>query len=309
MSVLKYIDKICDAQFKPTKYICWQDKFGRKWTHIIYNDITTDYLISNYGDVYNLKYNRMCPRREDLSGYALCNIYIDGQIYAIRINRAVMKAFHPIENDNNYVVNHLNGNKLDNYEDNLEWTNHYGNKIHAIENDLINPESDKSIKHNQVLEEKMKRERLIYELYLSGMNVDAIHKLTGIKKNIITRIANDNSSSNYTEHDIRLVCELMASGVTQKKAAEVASVSYREVRRIVDGESWPYIFAEYKDRIKSNQMVPKETKKKVQELIDEGISYSEMLKILNIEDCRHSRYLFETARKNLKDRQNMEKTS
>lgn len=304
---LKYIDKICDANFKSTKYICWQDKFGRKWTNIIYNDIITDYLISNYGDVYNLKYNRMCPRREDLSGYTLCNIYINGKIYVIRINRAVMLAFHPIENAEKYVVNHLNGNKLDNYEDNLEWTTHYGNKIHAIENNLINPESEKSINHNKILEDKMIRERLIYDLYLSGMSVDTIHKSTGIKKNIITRIANDNSSSKYTEHDIRLVCELLVAGISQKKISEITSVSYREIRRIVNGESWSYIFAEYKDKIKFNQRVPTEIKNKVQELIDDGKSYLEMIKILNIEDCRHSRYLYEIARKNLKNKQNLEK--
>lgn len=297
---MKYIDPICDAKFKKCKITYWQDSFGHKWSIFYYKDIETDYYISNYGQFYNNKYNRMVTRREDMTGHSICNMYLHGELYSIRMNRAVMQTFHPIEEPEKYVVNHLDGDPFNDYEENLEWTTHLGNKLHALENDLIYSETEATKARKEKIENKAINEIAVYNLLNAGVSVEEIHKLTGCAKNMITRILNDNSSSKYTESDIRLVGELLSSGLTQKKVAEISGVSFREIRRLIDGESWPYIFSEYKDKIKSNQPLSKDLKKKARELIEEGIACKEMIKILGLENNRRSRYLYEAVKKDLK---------
>ena len=64
----------------------------------------------------------------------------------------------------------------------------------------------------------------------------------------------------------------------------------------MDGESWPYIVCQYKDKIKRNKRVDSETKNKIQKILDEGKSYKEMLNIMGLENNRRSRYLWESVK-------------
>lgn len=298
---MKYIDERCDAKFKNCKITYWQDSFGHKWSVYYYKEVQTDYYISNYGQFYNVKYNRMVTRREDMTGHSICNLYLNGSLFSIRMNRAVMQTFHPILEPEKYVVNHLNGDPFDDYEDNLEWTTHLGNKLHALENNLIYTDTESTKARKEKIDQKVEKETVVYNLLNAGISVEKIHEMTGYPKNMITRILNDNSSSKYTENDIRLVGELLLSGITQKKAAEISGVSFREIRRLIDGESWSYIFSEYKDKIKSNQPLSKELKKKARKLLEEGLAYKEMIRILGLDNTRRTRYLFESIRKDIKN--------
>ena len=47
-------------------------------------------------------------------------------------HRLVMICFKPHKNQNNLQVNHIDGNKLNNNLDNLEWVNNQENRIHAV---------------------------------------------------------------------------------------------------------------------------------------------------------------------------------
>ncbi len=297
---MKYIDKICDAQFIKKRIDIYRDPQDRKWTPFYYNGKPTVYHISNYGDFYNLKYDRFCVKRLDTTRHVLVNIYIDGDIYVVRANRAVMLSFHPINNPEKYVVNHLDGDPTNDFEDNLEWTTQYGNKIHALTNGLIDTNTETVVLRNQMLKEKSDRESNVHNLLISGFTPDAVHKLTGINKKIISRINNGNSSSHYTEHDIRLVGKLLCEGHTQKEVSRLTGVSFREIRRLIDGESWSYIFDEYRDRIPANKRVSEIEKDEFLKLLLEGKSFKEIIQILGLENNRRSRYIYECAREILK---------
>lgn len=70
------------------------------------------------------------------NGYLNCSVRIGGRKNKIlTVHREVAKAF--ILNDKNkYCVNHIDGNKLNNNVNNLEWATHSENNIHSYENKL-----------------------------------------------------------------------------------------------------------------------------------------------------------------------------
>lgn len=69
-------------------------------------------------------------------GYAIVNLYNkDKKMKSLSVHRLIAKAFLP--NPNNYPeVNHINGIKLDNRVENLEWCSKQQNTKHAFDNNL-----------------------------------------------------------------------------------------------------------------------------------------------------------------------------
>ena len=111
-------------------YAC--DLNNEEWKYIIgYEDL---YMISNYGRVKNNKNYLLIP---SIKEYKAVGLSKNSKQKSYRIHRLVAMAF--IENPNNYpVVNHKDGNKLNNHVDNLEWCTKSQNSIHAHLNGLVN---------------------------------------------------------------------------------------------------------------------------------------------------------------------------
>lgn len=92
------------------------------WKSIVFEGkLRQTYNVSNYGRVKNG--SRLLKLRIDNNGYYT--------IHSKAVHRLVASAFIP--NPYNYsIVNHKDGNKLNNNIDNLEWTTLSGNAIHSV---------------------------------------------------------------------------------------------------------------------------------------------------------------------------------
>lgn len=97
------------------------------------------FMVSNYGKVWSKRTNKQLRTTSTENGYEVFVSRFNGRkskSILFRVHRLVAIAF--VENKHNKpYVNHIDGNKKNNYYKNLEWCTTRENIIHAIEKKLI----------------------------------------------------------------------------------------------------------------------------------------------------------------------------
>lgn len=103
---------------------------------IILDQTITKYTIKDTGEVCNTDTNKILKGSITISGYQYIRLSLNGIKYRFYTHRLVAEYFIP--NPNNLpILNHIDGNKLNNNMCNLEWISHSGNVKHAHETQLI----------------------------------------------------------------------------------------------------------------------------------------------------------------------------
>lgn len=106
------------------------------------------YFIYTNGTVIKRETNKILKPYKSNNNYLYITVNTMKGTKHLKIHRLVAKAFIP--NPNNYpCVNHINGNKLDNRVENLEWCTYSKNINHAFNNDLMKSNCGKRTKVNQ----------------------------------------------------------------------------------------------------------------------------------------------------------------
>ena len=115
---------------------------------IIINNEETDYSIDKEGKVFSNKTNKFLLGSVYNTGYRMVRLTIGKNKKSYAIHRLVAEAFLPNPNKLD-IVNHKDGNKLNNRVENLEWVSQSQNRIHAIQNKISQLATGKRNKINK----------------------------------------------------------------------------------------------------------------------------------------------------------------
>lgn len=103
------------------------------------------FQISNHGRLLSKRTNKILKQRITKSGYCTVATKIggrSGKAHCFRVHRLVADAFLN-KTDPDFVVNHIDGNKLNNHLSNLEWVSISYNNKHSYDTGLrIPPQGD-----------------------------------------------------------------------------------------------------------------------------------------------------------------------
>ena len=102
-----------------------------------------EYEVSNLGRVRSMKryygvVGRIMPQTIQRKGYYAVTLWMNNKAYCRKVHRLVIEAFTP-NPDSLPCINHIDGNKLNNHIDNLEWCTYQQNMQHAVRTGLTHP--------------------------------------------------------------------------------------------------------------------------------------------------------------------------
>lgn len=98
-----------------------------------------NYDVYEDGKVYSHFTHKFLKGDITKHGYLQYTLFIDNKAKRIKAHQLVASMFiqKPLSEEI-LIVNHIDGNKLNNHYTNLEWTTYYGNNLHAREHGLNN---------------------------------------------------------------------------------------------------------------------------------------------------------------------------
>lgn len=204
---------------------------------------SSKYQVTRDGDVLGPKGNKL-KFKLTKTGYYEVSIRIAGEKRSFRVNRLVAKAF--IENpENKPFVNHMNGNKLDNRVENLEWVTHKENMSHAKIHGLIlrgdrNPRA--SLKEAQVeeicklIEMGYRNNDIAKSVSTTPANVAAI-RAGSCWEHISCKYVIPRRSRSLSNETIHWVCQQIKEGKTQgeilalSRNSRITKTIIKDIRR------------------------------------------------------------------------------
>lgn len=153
----------------------------------------TVYSVSNDGLVRNDNTNILKTLGKDRYGYPNVKLYCDGKRTHPSVHRLVANAFIP-NTLNKPQINHKDGNKCNNYVNNLEWVTAKENMEHASRNDLLHHKlsyeerMDKKLNKNDV--NKRKRHILVRETWTEYQSIADCCEATNSRRKSVERVLN-----------------------------------------------------------------------------------------------------------------------
>jgi predicted XRE-type DNA-binding protein len=137
-----------------------------------------DYEVSNYGNVRNIKKNKILKSKKDRSGYLSLSLYLNGVKKFKYIHRLIALNFIE-EIEGKPFVNHKDGNKLNNLISNLEWCTHKENCQHSIKNKLQIPFIGEQCGNSKLKEKDVLKIRNLYNKEnISQQKIAKIYNIT-----------------------------------------------------------------------------------------------------------------------------------
>ena len=154
------------------------------------------YQVSNKGRVKSFinQTERIIGGGINVDGYPVVRLRLENKKSVVKvIHRLVAKAF--IGNPKNLpVVNHKDGNKKNNYVENLEWTTIRENTLHAFKLGLMNNHNLQ--KQDSLTDEEIEYIRKNYKPMDKTFGLKAMMKKFNLSRRVITNIIKNGSAGN-----------------------------------------------------------------------------------------------------------------
>lgn len=154
------------------------------------------YMATTCGRVYHRYLKQFMKPGLETSGYLFITLATVNGPKIVQMNRLVLQTFDPIADPENYQANHKNGNKLNNYLENLEWTTRSENILHAYRTGLLKPVT--IINEDKAIE-------IVNLLKTNKYQCKEIAKILNVHENIVNSIKKKESWKHLT-----LDCEFKA---------------------------------------------------------------------------------------------------
>lgn len=190
------------------------ENFLEEWRsiHDYYPEINDFYYISSAGRVFHKYLATIVPLNVNMNGYYQKHFSFINGSKTLTIHRLVMRCFRYIEGCENLEVNHIDGNKLNNCINNLEWCTRSQNIIHAMRTGL---NSSPTLTEEQVhyicklLENRNLKLAEISDMAkvplstIGEISENRAYKYISCNYNIYPRKA----SSNFSNEEIHKICQ------------------------------------------------------------------------------------------------------
>lgn len=163
-----------------------------EWKRLNYRgkDLGDFYLVSNFGEIKGIKTGRIRKKNINHEGYYFVSVSLGSREIkpCIKTHIAVADTF--IGYNEELVVNHIDGNKLNNNADNLEFCTSIENTRHAIRLGLFDPKS-KEVRCKPIINTKTME---IYDSITDASKAMDSENIEKIRKNI-SRALNKKSTA------------------------------------------------------------------------------------------------------------------
>lgn len=158
----------------------------------------TDYLAGEDGCIYSQKTGKQMYTVKDKNGYLIVQLFNSElkKRYTVAVHRLIAKTFLGQKIISTDTINHIDGNKLNNQPNNLEYTNRSEQMYHAYKLGLKKPvrNSNQKLSDEQVIEIQKR-----YKLGGRGNGSFSIAKSYNVSETCILNIVNGRTYNWVTE--------------------------------------------------------------------------------------------------------------
>ena len=155
------------------------------------------YKINKNGDIYGVKNKKILKPSLDRHGYYKINLCKNGKRKTYLIHRFIALHFIPNDDETKNYVDHIDGNQINNYIENLRWVTPVGNSRNKVSNYICQYIQKKTghtyyhadysiyINENHIRKKKGSIHRHKVEEWLEQMKKDYPNEYTSGRNNLI----------------------------------------------------------------------------------------------------------------------------
>ena len=246
---IKNVGDLPEKNIPKTKIDEIVGEYSDKEKYILQLVYDGDIVCSKLGNVYNTKTNNIVGNGL-VGGYKRLVIK-NHSMFVHRLIYLVFKESIP----NGYVINHKDGNKLNNHIDNLEAITITENNRHAFDNKLMVPNRGEECRLSKLTNNDIEKIRELYKI--GGYSYRQIGKIFDVSHTLIRYILNNKlwthiEGFNYdhilknkkielklTENDVKEIRQLYKTELySLDEIAKIFNVCFQNISLIINHKTW-----------------------------------------------------------------------